>query len=219
MNTINRAFLKGLLTVLPITITIYLVVWIVKFAESLFGEPLREILPEATYVPGLGLIIALLAILGVGVLVNHYIASRFVSWLEETLQRVPFFKAIYNPLRDVMNLFAADHGQSLKRVVIVDLPHVGCSVVGLVTRDRFEDLSISSAVRDHLAVFVPFSYAVGGITILVPKSQVREVGLSPEKAMQLAITAWIKVDKQSSRSAKPDPKEERLGSDARQEHG
>lgn len=199
VTSIYRIFLKGLLTLLPITITLYLLAWIVAEAEELFGGPLRDILPAAFYIPGFGVGLALLVIFLVGLLVNNYLASRLVHWLEETLQKVPFIKTIYNPLRDVMNLFAQDTGSALKRVVLVELPGLGVTVIGLVTRDSFAEFG-TAIQPGHVAVFIPYSYAVGGFTVLVPKDQVREVDIPPERAMQLAITAWIKTDKRPTRS-------------------
>ena len=69
----------------------------------------------------------------------------------------------------------------------------GVESMGLITRDKFGDLPKDTIPDDHVAVFLPFSYGVGGFTVLVAKSQVRETSLSAEKAMQLSITGWIKA--------------------------
>ncbi len=205
VNTIYRIFLKGLLTLLPITVTLYLLAWVIGMAEGLFGDPLRDALPAAFYVPGFGVALALLLVFFVGLLVNNYVASRFVNWLEDSLQKVPFIKAIYNPLRDVMNLFAQDAGSGLKRVVLVELPGPGVRVLGLVTREAFDEFGPGAVPQGHVAVFIPYSYAVGGFTVLVPKTQLREVDIAPEKAMQLAITAWIKTEKGARAPRPPQP--------------
>jgi uncharacterized membrane protein len=69
--------------------------------------------------------------------------------------------------------------------------------LGLVTRENFSDLPIKSLMDGKVAVYLPFSYGVGGYTILVQKSQIIEVDLPIEKAMSLAITGWVKVDSKS----------------------
>ena len=195
MNAIYRIFGKGLLTVLPIMLTLYLLFWIAGSAESFFGDPLRQILPEALYVPGLGVVVGLTLIFFVGLLLNNYIAERFMRWLEETLENLPVVKAIYSPLRDVMNIFARTDKSSIKRVVLVDFEELGVKAIGMVTRERFDDFPQGSIPADHVAVLIPLSYMVGGMTIIVPKNRVREINIGPEKAMQLALTAWIKSDK------------------------
>ncbi len=197
MIAIYRIFLKGLLTILPFTITIYLLIWIATRAEQAFSEPLKTWLPRPLYFPGAGLLLTTVLIFLVGLIVNNYLAARLWAWIEETLLKVPFIKTIYNPLRDVMNLFSHDSNQPSKRVVLVDLDTI--SILGLITRDAFEEFAPGTIPEKHAAVFIPYSYAIGGFTVLVPRSRLREINMAPERAMQLAITAWIKSDKRAKK--------------------
>lgn len=188
---ISRVFLKGLFTLLPILLTIFLLVWVASSAEWAFGGPLRAVLPF--YIPGFGVVLALVLIFTVGLMVNNFLTQKFFEMLESQLERVPIIKSIYSPLRDVTQLFARDGDKSSQqRVVLVQFN--GVEMMGLVTRDTFDDLPKGVAVEgEKVAVFLPFSYGVGGITALVEKSRVRETDLPAEKAMQLAITGWIKT--------------------------
>ncbi len=190
MDAFYRLFIKGLITVLPISLTLYLLFWITARVDAIFGTPIANLMGEH-YIPGIGLVIGFLGILLVGVSVNNFISKHFLDWLEKRIQSVPFVKTIYNPLRDVMNLFGAEASDKMKRVVLVELvAGSGLKSIGLVTRDRFQDLP-QDQFRDLIAVFIPYSYALGGFTLLVPKSQIIEVDIPVEKAMQLAITAWV----------------------------
>lgn len=190
MKTFYGWFIKGLITVLPITLTLYLLFWMTARIDSIFGTPVANFMGDH-YVPGMGLLISFVLILLVGASVNNYISKHFFEWLEKRIQTVPFVKTIYNPLRDVMNLFGSQTSQKMKRVVLVEIvPGSNIKSIGLVTRDRFSDLP-ETHFKDLVAVFVPYSYALGGFTFLVPKSQIQEVDISVEKAMQLAITAWV----------------------------
>ena len=183
-------FIKGLITILPITLTLYLLYWITARIDAIFGTPLANFMGEH-YIPGMGLLIGTLVILLVGVSVNNFVSKHFFDWLENRIQSVPFVKTIYNPLRDVMNLFGSQTSQKMKRVVLVEIvPGSNIKSIGLVTRDRFPDLP-QAQFQNLIAVFVPYSYALGGFTFLVPKSQIQELDISVEKAMQLAITAWV----------------------------
>lgn len=134
----------------------------------------------------------------VGVLVNSYLTRRFVIWFEESMDRLPVIRSIYSPIRDVTNLFA-NQKTAAQRVVMVSLDS-GTEVMGLITRDTFSDLP-PGTVPDgpngplSVAVFVPFSYGMGGFTVIVPKTRIRETSLAADRAMQLAITGWIKSSK------------------------
>ena len=192
MKRFYGIFLKGLLTLLPITITIYLVLWLGRTLDTLFGPPLRLIFAE-NYIPGMGIGLSIVVIFLVGVLVNNYVAAQFFKWLEHQVQRVPFIKTIYNPLRDILQLFTNKESQKKQRVVLIELPGTGTQVLGFVTRDQFSDLP-PSVPAGFVAVFVPLSYAMGGITVLAPRDRIREVALPADKAMQLAITGWLKSE-------------------------
>ena len=189
MSFISRVFFKGLFTLIPILLTIFLLVWMASSAEWAFGEPLRAL---PFYFPGLGVTIALIAVFVVGLMVNNYLTHKAIELLQSLLERVPIIKSIYGPLRDVTQLFARDGGTNQnQRVVLVQMGAV--ELLGLVTRDKFGDLPKGMAKDgEHVAVFLPLSYGVGGITVLVPKNHTRETDLPAEKALQLAITGWIK---------------------------
>lgn len=190
MAFLSKVFFKGLITLIPITLTISLIIWIVSKAELAFGEPLRDVLPF--YFPGVGVILALIVIFLAGLAVNNYLTNRFVAWLENKVERMPIVKSIYSPIRDVTHLFAKNEASSHQRVVMVQMGD-GIESMGLITRDHFTDLPPGTIPEQNVAVFLPFSYGVGGFTVIVSKSALRETTLTAEKAMQLSITGWIKA--------------------------
>ena len=194
MRSLYRTFLKGLLTLLPITLTLYLLFWIVSTAENAFGEPLRSWFPQPLYFPGAGVVLVIVLAYLVGTIVNNYIARQFVEWLEERLEGLPVIRSIYGPLRDVTHLFAKGGQNAGQRVVMVQFDS-GVELMGLITREQFQDLPQGTVAPGAVAVFVPYSYGVGGMTMIVPRSRVRETAIPADKAMQLAITGWIKASK------------------------
>ena len=103
MNSISKIFVRGFFTLLPIALTIYIVYSAIKILENILGSLLREILPH--YIPGLGFIATLICIFVFGLFLNRSLSAKIVRTIEERLTQVPFIKAIYSPLRDLMNLF------------------------------------------------------------------------------------------------------------------
>jgi uncharacterized membrane protein len=190
-----RTLLKGLLTILPLTLTIYLLVWFASETEQIFGTPLKNWFPQVLYFPGAGFLIGLTFIFLVGLAVNSYVTQRFMEWLEESLANLPIVRSIYGPIRDVTNLFAQKSNSAQQRVVMVKLMDLGIEVLGLVTRDHFQDLPAGTIQNECVTVFVPFSYGMGGFTLVVPKNCIRETKIPADRAMQLAITGWIKSSK------------------------
>ncbi len=191
MKYINQIFFKGLIVVLPITLTFYLLIWASYKIESLFGSTLEMIIGKWLYIPGLGIVVSLLFIFLVGLLVNNYITGRFFSWLTRTLEKVPLIKVIYNPLKDLMALIPGRSSEKDKpqRVVLVPLEAMGVEVLGLVTNEELNELPGSNLI----SVYVPLSYMLGGITVLISKDKVKKVDIPVDQALKLSVTAWIKA--------------------------
>ncbi|MNK87937.1 hypothetical protein D3C87_1078860 [compost metagenome] len=195
MKQLQKIFLQGLVTFLPIALTIYIVYAGVSIVDSFLGDSLRQILP--IYIPGLGFLLTVLLIFLLGLLLNNLITNGIFQKLEQKMTQVPLIKAVYSPLRDLMNLFSKGGGPSgLQKVVFVDMGETGIRAMGLVTRENFKDIpAIDQNAHDRVAVYIPMSYGLGGFTLMVPRSKLTPLDIPIEKAMSLAITGWVKADK------------------------
>lgn len=195
MKQLQKIFLQGLVTFLPIALTIYIIYAGISIVDSFLGDALRQILP--IYIPGLGFLLTIILILLLGFLLNNLIAGGVFQKLEQKLTQVPFIKAIYSPLRDLMNLFSKGGGPGgLQKVVLVDIADTGIRAMGLVTRESFADVpAIDQNAGDRVAVYIPMSYGLGGFTLMVPRTRITHLDMPIEKAMSLAITGWVKADK------------------------
>jgi uncharacterized membrane protein len=195
MKQLQKIFLQGLVTFLPIALTIYIVYAGVSIVDSFLGDSLRQILP--IYIPGLGFLLTVLLIFLLGLLLNNLITNGIFQKLEQKLTQVPLIKAVYSPLRDLMNLFSKGGGPSgLQKVVFVDMGDNGIRAMGLVTRENFKDIpAIEQNAHDRVAVYIPMSYGLGGFTLMVPRAKLTPIDIPIEKAMSLAITGWVKADK------------------------
>ena len=191
MKYLNQIFFKGLIVVLPITLTFYFLFWASVNVESIFGSGLELLLGQKIYFPGLGIIVTVILICLVGLLVNNYITGRFFAWLTSLLEKVPLIKAIYNPLKDLMALIPGRNSDKNRpqNVVLVNLEHLGIETLGLVTREELDELPGENKVT----VYIPFSYMLGGMTVIVTKDKIRKVDIPVDQALKLSVTAWIKA--------------------------
>lgn len=195
MKVINRLFWKGLITVTPITLTIYVLLVVLNKAENIFGSLIKQLIGTNNYIPGLGIILTILLMVMVGILVSNLITGSIIKFFINQFEKFPIIKAIYNPLKDLMSLFSGGGSDSMKKVVLVNFENIGVQSLGLVTREEFDDLPEGTFKNDEIAVYIPMSYMLGGFTAIVPRSSVRSVDMPVEKAIKLAITGWIKADK------------------------
>lgn len=194
MKYLNQIFFKGLIVVLPITLTFYLLIWASINVESIFGSGLELLLGQKIYFPGLGIIVTIIFIFMVGLLVNNYITGRFFGWLTQLLEKVPLIKAIYNPLKDLMALIPGRNSDRNKpqNVVLVNFDHLGVEALGLVTREDLDELKVSGVGK--VSVYIPFSYMLGGMTVIVGKDKIKKVDIPVDQALKLSVTAWIKAN-------------------------
>ena len=127
INRVVRTFFSGLAVVLPIVVTLALLAWLFRSAESLLGGMVRILLPDGAYTGGMGLVAALVLIFLTGVLMEAILFRRLVTWLEGMLDRIPLVKTIYGAVRDMMSLFSKGDGKKFSKVVLVDVPGMGSS--------------------------------------------------------------------------------------------
>lgn len=189
MKTLGRIVLKGLLTILPISLTIYFVYWLGVTAESLFSGPIKWLLPATFYRPGMGLIAGFLLLIVVGILVNAYVVRRVLELGESLLLRVPVVKTVFAALRDLTQLVrVGDTGGELQRVVMVEFGPG--KVIGFVTQEK-ATLPGLGTDDSLVAVYFPMSYQIGGYTLYLPRDRIHPTDLSVEAAMRIVLTGGL----------------------------
>ena len=190
-----KVFIKGLVLVLPISLTISVVSWIVIKAETFFGKSVQKLLGDSLYVPGVGILISLAVIFAAGLLVSNFITRRFVAYFLDKFEKFPVIRTIYSPLKDLFMLFGGGSNENMKKVVMVHFQDKGMRIVGLVTRDDFSDVG-KGIFTDQVAVYFPMSFMLGGFTAIVDKSQIEEIDIPVDQALRLGVTGWIKSQKE-----------------------
>jgi uncharacterized membrane protein len=186
MRPLLNTFLKGLFFALPLAVTFGLLYWVFLTAENLLKIPLMWVLPEGTYMTGMGVLSAFLLIFMLGILVQAYVTRRILRFVDELVARTPFVKTLYTTARDFMNLFASDKEKTMHAVVSITFDN-DVKLMGFVTNSqvRLDD------GEPLWAVYLPMSYQVGGYTLLVPPSRCDVLDVSVKWAMQQVLTAHV----------------------------
>ena len=195
MKMIGRAFLKGLLTLAPVLVTIYVVYWTAATAEGLLGKGIRLVVPAESYVPGMGIAAGVAAIVLVGFLLQAWIFGLLFSWGERLLEKVPLVKSLYSSIKDMLSFFGGGGEKKIGQVVAVEMGEPKVRLLGFVTREDLDDLPEGLGGRDMVGVYLPMSYQIGGITVFLPRSAVTPVDMSTEEALRFAVTAGAKAAK------------------------
>lgn len=192
MGVITKNILTGLITILPITLTIYLLYWLVTSSEHLLGQQLKVLLPEGIYRPGLGVALGLVLCFLVGMLMHTYVMQRLFAWSEDLFLKLPVIRSVYPTIRDFFEYFSPMRKKDFRQVVAVKLPENGLEVVGLVTQtDRSRMPKNFGEGEDCVLVYLPMSYMIGGYTAVVPRANVRELDITMDEAMRFILTAGV----------------------------
>ena len=188
---ISKHFLTGLVTILPVVLTIYLLYWFAVSTESLLGGVIRLWLPENLYWPGMGVIAGLVAVFIVGLLMHGYVFQKLFAKAEKLLYHTPLVKSIYPALRDFLNYFSPNTKKEFEQVVAVSLGDTGMQVIGFVTQANPERLPEDFSEEGSVLVYLPLSYMIGGYAVLLPRSAIRPVDMNMEEAMRFTLTAGV----------------------------
>jgi uncharacterized membrane protein len=187
-KSIGKTLITGIITVLPIVLTIYLLYWLVVSSERVMGTALRWVLPEIVYFPGLGTIAGLVLVFMVGLLMKAVLIRQLFAFGEEILYHLPIIKTVYRAIRDLFDFFSPKQ-ENFGRVVIVNFNNM--EIIGFITQEDPQRLPESFRSQDSVLVYIPMSYMIGGFTLLVPREDVRPCQMNMEEAMRFALTAGI----------------------------
>ena len=191
MRKIWNTMLKGLVALLPVGLTVYLVYWLAVATEKLFSRVLKLVIPDSAYWPGLGLVAGLFVLYLAGLAVNAYVVRRALRLSDELFARIPVVKTIYVAIRDFMTFFpSAGKGSDLKRVVLV--PFGPGKAIGFVTAESSTALGVAEG-DDLVAVYLPMSYMIGGYTVFLPRELIEPTSLSVEAGMRLALMGGVQA--------------------------
>ena len=183
-------FFRGLITALPLGLTIYLLYFFLDWSEKLALKALRPFIGEF-YRPGMGLALGFISIFLLGVLVSQPFISRLFSLIELPFTNLPVVKSIYSSLKSFADYFSPQAGKPAQQVVILRIPGQALELVGLVTRQGSDGLPAGFAQGDRVAVYLPMGYMIGGYTVFVPREWVTPIDLSVEEAMRASLFAWM----------------------------
>jgi len=199
LKFISKNLLTGLVTILPIMLTLYLLYWLAMSAEAVVGNMIRLLVPDKLYSPGMGVFAGLLGVFLVGLLMQAYVVRRLFARGEQLLYRMPVIKWVYRSMRDFLDYFSPAKKREFEQVVSVAIGDTGMQVIGFITQAIEEDLPEDFREEGSILVYLPLSYMIGGYTLLMPRSAVRPVRMSIEEAMRFTFTAGVTGAKRSTK--------------------
>ena len=177
MKRISQYFLQGLLFLVPLVVTIYVIYWVFVRIDGLLNLP----------VPGLGLIVTIVFITLVGFGASNFLTRNIVNLVDKVFARLPLVKMIYTAIKDLVNAFVGDKKSFNRPVQVVIDRESNLRVIGFATRDSLDSIGI----QDSVAVYLPQSYNFAGNLIIVEREQVIPMSADPGEVMKLIVSGGV----------------------------
>ena len=185
---LRNYFFTGVVVFIPIGITLYLTVFIIKISSKLIPKEINpnHYLPFS--IPGLEVIVSVILITLIGYLSLSFIGRKFLLFVNDLFKRIPILRTIYSAIGQMTQSFAKSSNKK-KRVVLVEYPRKGSWAVGFATKDNTGEITKKTGQK-LVNVFVPTTpNPTSGFLLMYPKKDVIYLDISFEEASKFIVSA------------------------------
>lgn len=195
-NRLGRYFLNGLVTLLPLIITVYVFRLVLGFADNLLVGPFKPFLGNLN-VPGLGLIITIVFIILIGFFTTNIVFKKALESAEQVLLRIPLVKSVYSTVKQVNDLlFLQNETKSFQRVCAIEYPRKGLYSLGFLTGAAAHEFKKHSK-EELVNVFIPNTPSPAtGFFVVVPRQEVILLNMPLDSAIKLIVSGGVLTTKE-----------------------
>ena len=187
-SRLRNYFITGVFVLIPIGITVYLTLFLIKISSKLLPKELNPNYYLPFDIPGLEIFISLLLITFIGWLSLTFIGKRLVNIFENILNKIPILRTIYSSAEQLIDNFSQDK-KTKKSVVLVQYPRKGIWAVGFATKENSGKIK-DSIGQDTINVFVPTTpNPTSGFLLMFPKDEIIYLDLTFEEASKFVVSA------------------------------
>ena len=189
MKPIVKYFANGLLFLIPVGATVYIVYWIFSTIDTLVRDLIvRDSTgPSQWWFTGLGVLITLGFIFGVGLLTSLFITRPLTQLVEKVFARTPLIKLLYSSIKDLIGAFVGDQKKFDQPIMVTLIPGSNVKALGFVTRRTMEIFGL----QDEVAVYLPQSYNFAGSVLIVPAAQITPIDADSADVMAFIVSGGV----------------------------
>ena len=185
---LRNNFIAGVVVLIPIGITIYLTLFIIKISSKILPKELNPNHYLPYDIPGVEIIISIILITFIGWLSLSIIGKKLLEIFNNILKRIPILRTIYSAFEQMLDMFTKSNKKS-KNVVLVEYPRKGSWAVGFATKENKSEISHKSK-QNLVNVFVPTTpNPTSGFLLMFPKEEVIYLDMSFEEASRFIVSA------------------------------
>lgn len=202
---LKTIFTTGLLTILPLAVTIYVFYLVFNFLDNLVGDIIEALFNYR--VPGIGFAAGILLIMLVGFIASNIIGSRLINFSDSIMQRLPLAKGIYSGSKQIIDAFTLQGKNAFQKVVLIEYPRKGLFVLGFVTGSSRGEIQTKTQ-EETLNIFVPTTpNPTSGMLILAPRHEVIELAMTVDQGMKVIISGGLYSPGEEQKKISESPEE------------
>jgi len=195
LKNILQYFFQGIIIIAPIGITLYVVIWLFNVVDNFLPNILYSLFPKMMTapdgslrtIPGVGFLLVVIIVTFLGWISSSFIVSRIVSVLDKVLEQTPGIKYIYTSVKDFLEAFGGNR-KKFDKPVLVSVDAINTWRVGFITQNDLAQFGLI----DHVAVYVPLSYALTGVVYFVEKEKIKPLtNMNSAEAMKFVISGGV----------------------------
>ena len=189
-------FFQGLVILAPIVITVWAVLSLFNLIDDILPNLLQVLFPDLVKlnpqgypekIPGLGFLVVVVIVLLVGYISSSFIVSKLVQLFDNILEKTPGVKIIYSTVKDFLEAFAGNK-KKFNKPVLVSIESPDVWRIGFITQMDLTEFGL----KEHVAIYIPHSYAFSGVTYLVKADRVKTLeGVSSADAMKFIVSGGV----------------------------
>jgi uncharacterized membrane protein len=206
---LRRRFITGFFVTVPLIISVVALLWIFGIIDDLMGPVYDQALGR--HVAGLGVATTALVVLLVGVIASNVIGKRLLSRGESYLARIPVFRTIYSPVKQLLAAFSPDNESGLKRVVMV-VDAAGVARLGFLTKEFDIEPTGGGEKQAWAAVYVPTNNLYLGDVFVCRRDALSYPDISVEEGVRIFLTGGMATADRIATRPAPDERSGHLSS-------
>ncbi|MDR0484855.1 MAG: DUF502 domain-containing protein [Alphaproteobacteria bacterium] len=190
---LRKWFIAGIITSVPLILTIYILLWIIEFFDNLV---VIRLFPNTvvSQIPGIGIIASAISMVILGFLASNFLGRYLVKLGERLLQKIPIVKSIYSTIKQLFDTVFSTQSKAFREVVLIEFPRKDIWVLAFITSETKGEIQDKTA-EDVVSVYVPTTpNPTSGFLVFIPKKDITFLEMKPDLAMKLILSNGI-IDK------------------------